>query len=199
MRGFGAFPDQLEIAVLIGAFAYAGAGGTNNLVVSNWIRDKGFGMGSYAPRLVSPITGKEEAAAEGGATFRPTDENLARWRRWWRAANTEQLVSFFLIGTVTICLFSMLAFQTVGGREGLGEAEGSNFDFIQVEGDVLKDSVGAWFGTLFWLIGALGLFGAALGILDYVSRLVADVLKVGYLKRSERWTESKTTSPTRGA
>ena len=44
---------------------------------------------------------------------------------------------------------------------------------------------------MFWLIGAISLFGAAFGIVDYVSRLVADVLLVGYAKDSERWTESK--------
>ena len=32
------------------------------------------------------------------------------------------------------------------------------------------------------MIGAISLFGAALGIIDYVSRLVADVLRVGYLR-----------------
>src|SRR4029078_13415181 len=47
---------ELELAVLLGALAYAGAGGTNNLVVSNWIRDKGFGMGSDAPRAVAALT-----------------------------------------------------------------------------------------------------------------------------------------------
>jgi hypothetical protein len=47
---FGQFPGELEFAVLLGALAYAGAGGTSNLVVSNWIRDKGYGMGKYAPR-----------------------------------------------------------------------------------------------------------------------------------------------------
>jgi hypothetical protein len=51
--------------------------------------------------------------------------------------------------------------------------------------------VGSWFGTLFWAIGALSLFAASIGITDYVSRLVADVLKVGYLRDSRRWSESK--------
>jgi hypothetical protein len=59
---FGQFPGELEDALILGAFAFAGAGGTNNLVQSNWIRDKGFGMGRHAPRIVSPITGEEEAA-----------------------------------------------------------------------------------------------------------------------------------------
>jgi hypothetical protein len=106
---------------------------------------------------------------------------------WWRKANIEQFVSFFLIGALTIIVFSLVARSTVFG----GDFEEANFDFIQAEGDALKESVGSWFGTLFWLIGAISLFAAALGILDYVSRLVADVLLVGYLRDNPRWTESK--------
>ena len=183
---FGQFPGELEIALILGAFAFAGAGGTNNLVQSNWIRDKGFGMGRYAPRIVSPVTGEEEAAPATGVTFPPTDENLRRWNRWWSAANKAQFVAFFLIGTLTIVVFSMVAYSTVFGQD-IGE----DLDFIQGEGEALKDSVGAWFGTLFWAIGALSLFAASIGIADYVSRLVADVLKVGYLRESKRWTESR--------
>ena len=79
VTSFGSFTGgELELAVLLGALAYAGAGGTNNLVVSNWIRDKGYGMGKYAPRVVSPITGSEEAAPSGrGYVFPVTDEPRA--------------------------------------------------------------------------------------------------------------------------
>jgi hypothetical protein len=187
---FGSFTGgQLELAVLLGALAYAGAGGTNNLVVSNWIRDKGFGMGSYAPRVVSPITGEEEAAPSGrGFWFRVDAKSMQRWNAWWRKANIEQFFSFFVIGLVTIVVFSLVAYSTVYGNPAVKD---SDFDFIQIEGNALKDAVGPWFGTLFWVIGAISLFGAALGIIDYVSRLVADVLRVGYLRESRRWTESK--------
>jgi hypothetical protein len=186
---FGTFPGELEVAVLLGALAYAGAGGTNNLVVSNWIRDKGYGMGKYAPRIVSPISGEEEAAPSGqGYAFPPDEANLGRWRDWWRKANVEQFVSFVVIGALTITVFSLVARSTVFGRPGIEDAD---FDFINVEGGALKDAVGSWFGTLFFLIGAISLFGAALGIVDYVARLVADVLLVGYLRDSPRWTESR--------
>jgi hypothetical protein len=190
VTSFGSFTGgKLELAVLLGALAYAGAGGTNNLVVSNWIRDKGYGMGSYAPRVVSPITGEEEAAPSGrGFWFRVDAESMTRWREWWRKANIEQFVSFFVIGALTITVFSLLAYSTVFGNPAVKD---SDFDFIQIEGNALKETTGVWFGTLFWVIGAISLFGAALGIIDYVSRLVADVLRVGYLRESRRWTESK--------
>jgi uncharacterized protein YhhL (DUF1145 family) len=53
------------------------------------------------------------------------------------------------------------------------------------------DRVGDWFGYLFWIIGATSLFAAALGIVDYTCRLVADVLKVSYLRDNETWSESR--------
>ncbi|TDC87762.1 hypothetical protein E1292_46375 [Nonomuraea deserti] len=175
------FPvPPLDFAVLMGAIAYAGAGGGQNLCQSNWIRDKGFGMGLYVPRLVSPVTGQEEAAASTGFQFAPTKENLARWRQWWRFANLEQAWTFGLVTFVTIALMSMLAYSTVFGQPGLE----NSIEFLRVEGQVLQETVGTWFGVLFWVIGALALFAAAMGIVDYTSRLASDTLKTVYLSKS---------------
>ena len=187
---FGAFPSEIELAILVGALAAAGAGGANNLVQSNWIRDKGFGMGKYAPRIVSPITGEEEAAPSGQLYRFPEDErNLARWRVWWKRANLEQFFSFAVIACVSIVVFSLVAYSTVYGNPDLPDESG--FDFISLEASVLDERVGDWFGTLFLVIGAVSLFAAALGIVDYVARLVADVINVGYTRHRAGWTESK--------
>jgi hypothetical protein len=135
-------------------------------------------MGAYVPRLVSPVTGQEEAAPSTGFLFEPTADNLTRWRRWWRIANLEQAVTFALISFLTIVFMSMLAYSTVYGRAGLA----NSVAFLKVEGEALSDRVGGWFGTLFWAVGAVSLFAAALGIVDYTSRLAADVLKTAYLR-----------------
>ena len=55
-----------------------------------------------------------------------------------------------------------------------------------------------WFGYLFWIIGATSLFAAALGIVDYTCRLVADVLKVSYLRDNETWSRAASTSCSSG-
>jgi hypothetical protein len=186
VTNFGRLPSALPVALLLPALAFAGAGGGQNLVQSNWIRDKRFGMGVHIPRLVSPVTGQPEAAPGTGYVFPETDENMGRWRRWWKVANQEQLVTFVLITIVTIVLTSLLAYSTVFGIDGEND-----ISFLQAEGEALMDRVGSWFGYLFWIIGATSLFAAALGILDYTSRLVADVLKVSYLRDNERWSESR--------
>jgi hypothetical protein len=177
---FGTFPDELEFSLMLGAIAFAGAGGGQNLCQSNWIRDKRFGMGAYVPRLASPVTGEEVAAPGTGYVFEPNAENLGRWGRWWRLANIEQLSSFVLITIITIFFMSMLAFSTVFGRPDLPDDIG----FLQVEGQIFQSSVGGWFGYLFWGIGAFSLFAASMGIVDYTSRVAADVIKTNYLRES---------------
>jgi hypothetical protein len=170
--------EDLGFAVLLGALAFAGGGGGQNLVQSNWIRDKRFGMGRYVPRIESPVTGQPEAAPSTGYVFEPTPENLSRWQTWWRFANTEQLATFVLITFVSITFTSLLAYSTVFGRDDVE----SDISFLQVEGEQLRETVGPWFGSFSWFIGALSLFLAAVGIADYTSRLAADVLKTSYLR-----------------
>jgi hypothetical protein len=190
VTSFGTFPSEISIAILVGALAAAGAGGANNLVQSNWIRDKGFGMGRYVPRIVSPITGQEEAAPSSERFGFPHDErNLGRWKLWWKRANLEQFVSFTMIGALTIIVFSLVAYSTVYRNPDLPDSSG--FDFISLESQVLDNQVGQWFGTLFLAIGAVSLFAAALGIVDYVARLLADVIHVGYARDHAGWSESR--------
>ncbi|GAA2908610.1 Nramp family divalent metal transporter [Streptosporangium fragile] len=181
----GQVPAQLGAALVLGAMAFAGAGGGQNLVQSNWIRDKNMGMGERIPRLVSPITGEDQAVPATGFAFTADEANLARWRGWWRVANIEQLVSFVAITIVTISLMSMLAYSTV-----FGAGTASDVTFLRTEGEVLNQRL-SWFGTFFWAVGALSLFAASMGICDYVARMVADVVKTVYLPASTRWTESR--------
>jgi Mn2+/Fe2+ NRAMP family transporter len=186
VTNFGQFPGDLEFAVLLGAIAFAGAGGGQNLCQSNWIRDKGYGMGTYVPRLVSPITGHEEPASGTGYMFPPNEENLSRWRAWWRFANIEQLSTFVAITLLTITFTSLLAYSTVFGQPDLPD----DINFLQVEGERLNELTGSWMGPLFWGIGAFSLLAASMGIVDYTSRVAADILKVNYL-RTKSISESR--------
>ena len=179
------WPSGIDVAVILGALAFAGVGGVNNLCQSNWIRDKGFGMGSHIPHVVSPLTGEDQAKPSTGYMVRQDDENLERFWGWWKVAKKEQFYFFFVTGLITIMVFSLLAYSTVFGQD-LGE----QLDFVEGEGNALKDAVAPWFGTVFWGIGAVSLFAGSLGILDYVARVSADVIKTLYARESQRITES---------
>jgi hypothetical protein len=191
ITNFGRLPDSnvIPISLILSGLVFAGAGGVNNLAQSNWIRDKGFGMGVYIPRIVSPITGEEAAAPATGSMARQDAENIRRFRGWWAVANKEQIVSFWFICVFSITIFSTLAYSTVFGQNiSSGQA---NLAFIKAEGEALKTIVAPWFGTFFWVFGSLSMILVALGTIDYISRIVADVLKTVYLQQSQRWTESR--------
>ncbi len=191
-RGFvevDKIPDGVETigaATLLGAIAFAGAGGALNLVQSNWVRDKGLGMGALLPKVVSPFTGEEAVAPTTGYFFERDKENMRRWNAWWKVANREQFTTFFVIGAIALFVFMTLTLVTVG----IGGAE-EEFDFIKVQGDALSDANGAWLGTTFWLTGGVVLFSTNLAVLDMVGRITADVLKTGPLKDNAKWSESK--------
>jgi hypothetical protein len=185
--GFGRLPEGLPMAMLMGALVFAGGGGAINLTMSNWIRDKGWGMGAHIPRLVSPITGQDEAASSTGYAFPQSEENLRRWNIWWKNAKLEQFVTFFVIGVLSIIVFSVLAYSVLPQ----GGATAADLSFIQAEGELLGESIGTWFQMLFWAVGAVSLMFANLVILDLVGRVVADILKNQYLADNAFWSESK--------
>ena len=155
--------EGLGIALLLGALAFAGAGGANNLVQSNYIRDKGMGMGLRIPRVVSPITGEEEASEGIGYMFPQDVTNMRRWKGWWRVANIEQFVTFFVIGVISLIVFTVLTYSTVP----VGQTDARDLEFIRVEGEALRDVIGPGFGIAFWLAGTFALFSTNLGIVDY--------------------------------
>jgi hypothetical protein len=187
IRDFGRIPDGITFAMMLSAIGAAGAGGVHNLVLSNWIRDKGYGMGSHVPRLVSPITGQEEASGGDFYTFPQTEENLARWQVWWKRANIEHVVSFFVVCLMTISIMCMLAYQTLFGRDDI-EASPA---FLQLQGELLGTQLGDWAKILFFAVGTVSLWAAALGLLDVIGRVAGDFVKRNYLADSAFWTESK--------
>jgi hypothetical protein len=92
----------------------------------------------------------------------------------------EQAATFVLMTVLTICLTSMLSHSVLFGTPGLP----NNVTFLRIEGERLQAIAGGWFGILFWGIGAFSLFASAMGIIDYTSRLAADVIKSTYLRGS---------------
>ena len=76
---FDFMPAGADFFLLGALVAYSGAGGVGNLTLSNWARDKGYGMGARAGYI---------PAAVGGKKGEPRAHRLhvrARRRRRWRA------------------------------------------------------------------------------------------------------------------
>jgi hypothetical protein len=169
---FGTVPDGVHLPLLLGALAFAGAGGSVNLAQSNYIKDKGYGMGAFVGRITSPFTGREESASELGSVLADTHENRRRWRTWWRRTNVEHFVSFYVLALLSLALFCLLAASLLAPGSELGQG----FDFIAAEARAIRARFGGIGELLFLATGVAVLFSTELALLDAVGRVAADLL-----------------------
>ena len=82
----------LSNIAVIGAFAgYAGGGGLSNATYSNFVRDKGWGMGTVVGAIPSAVGGRAITLSHVGKVFAINDANLAKWKMWWRYILVDQI------------------------------------------------------------------------------------------------------------
>ena len=156
---------------LIGALAAtAGSGGIGNLTVTNWVRDKGFGMGAKVGAIPSAVGGHQIQLSHVGTVFPATPQNLGRWREWMRYVHTDQIWVWGLFCFVGMFLNVNLATSIIPhGTDMQGLAAGA----YQAE-YLSKIWPGFWFLTLFngfWI-----LFKTQLGNTDILVRTITDAV-----------------------
>jgi hypothetical protein len=186
--------NDLTPIVLLGALAFAGAGGTMNLCQSNYIRDKGYAMGSHVGRITSPITGQEEAISEVGYHFPHTAENMRRWAAWWRGACTEHFFSFLctcLVCLILLTLISYIAFYDPAGQRLIDPDKYRDLGFVWAEANRMVELIGPAAKYLFLIAGIAILFTTEFGVLDATSRISTDIVKVAWLRENSYWTEGR--------
>jgi hypothetical protein len=167
--GFSAMPDAIDWGLIGALAATAGSGGIGNLTVSNWARDKGFGMGSLVGAIPSAVGGHKIQLSHVGTVFPVTSENLARWREWWRYVHVDQVCVWGLLCFVGMYLNVNLATAFIPhGTDMQGLAAGA----YQAE-YLRRIWPGFWFLALFngfWL-----LFKTQLGNTDILVRTLTDI------------------------
>lgn len=167
---------------LLGAFAaYTGGGGVINLTLSNWARDKGYGMSSIVGYIPAAVGGKKVALAHVGATFEPTPASLERWKGWWRIVRVDQWGVYFvgaILGMTLPALLYVTFIPSGSDIRGLGIAAAL--------AQAVAAQKGAIFGSLIAALGVWILFKAQLDLLEGSTRAVTDILWTGS-KRIRAW------------
>jgi hypothetical protein len=186
---------DLTVASLLGALAFAGVGGTLNLGQSNYVKDKGYGMGHYIGRITSPITGQPEAVSEIGYHFPHTPENMHRWKRWWRAAGTEHFFSFYCTCLVCLILLTLISYSLFHAPNGSLMADAAKYQqdvsFVWGEATELGKTLGGPAKFIFLLMGVFILLTTEFGVLDATSRISTDIVKVNWLANNDRWSAAR--------
>lgn len=170
--GFFLLPAGISIASFLAALAYAGAGGNLNLAQSFYVKEKGFGMGKYSGKITSLITGakRDNKPLLTGTSFALTKENKREFKKWWRNVNIEHFVVFWLTGSITIVLLSLLAYATTFGAAG----NKSDISFVIRESVAIGQQLAPFLGTFFLVVTGATLFGTQLTVYDATSRILTE-------------------------
>jgi hypothetical protein len=139
-------------------------------------------MGAFIGRITSPITGESEPIPDTGFLPEETPENVARWRVWWRTANWEHFLLFFVLGAFALIALACIAHSSVGGM-----ALKDDMSFIREEGAMLGQAFGSPARLALWVAGFLILFTTELGVLDMVARVSADIIRTHWARGSSAW------------
>jgi hypothetical protein len=174
-------PPGADFFLLAALVAYSGAGGMFNLTLSNWARDKGYGMGQRAGYIPAAVGGKKVHLAHSGFCFEPDAAALAHWRGWWRIVRADQWGVFFTGALLGMALPALLYVTFL--------APGSDIQGLGISA-ALAESVGQRAGPLaagaIAFLGAWVLIKSQLDCMEGLVRSTTDILWTGS-RRIRAW------------
>jgi hypothetical protein len=157
---------------LIGAFAaFSGCGGVTNITLSNWARDKGYGMGRVVGYIPALVGGQRVHLAHTGSVFEPDARALERWRGWQRIVRADQWGIFFPGALLGMALPAILYSSAL--------TRGTDLRGVAVASELaraLAERSGAAVGAVLAVVGVWVLFKAQLDILEGTVRSLTDML-----------------------
>ncbi len=181
---FGFVPKGVDLLLLGALVGYSAYGGFGNNAISNWYRDKGYGMGGKVGYIPAAIGGKEVHVSHVGKIAPQTPENLDRWRGWWKLLNIDQWVVFYGGAMAGMFLPGILYVGTLPRGESLpswGIAASTASGLIKELGSF------GWFLALFF--GFWILYSTAISNVDLVVRQATDMLWWG-VEGIRRWAKA---------
>jgi hypothetical protein len=173
-------PDAAALfPLIVGALAFAGPSGMQQMWYTLWLRDKGAGMGSYIPRIRGLTTIDEEGTIPTrGFMFDTEDpENIRRWKGWRRWVHFDAWVLFWGITMVTTIIYTVLALSAVQIDPGVREAILADDQNATLNGmaGAFAAAGGAFMGGVFFIFISVIGWKMTFGIFDAFSRGQADM------------------------
>jgi hypothetical protein len=92
---FGYVPKGVDLLLLGALVGYSAYGGFGNNAITNWYRDKGYGMGGRIGYIPAAIGGKVVHVSAVGKVPPTTEKNLSSWKGWWKLVDIDQFAVFW--------------------------------------------------------------------------------------------------------
>lgn len=144
-------PGGIEWSVVGAVAGLAGIGGLGNILASNYVREKGWGMGAKVGAIGSAFGGHEISLSHLGTMARPTPEGISRFKLWWSRVQRDQF-GLWMIGS----LIGMALPCILGAHYIRRDYLGAGGDFKAAVG--LAQDFGAAQGQIFLILTLLCAF-----------------------------------------
>ncbi|WP_380141213.1 Nramp family divalent metal transporter [Kibdelosporangium aridum] len=183
MFNFGYFPSGAMNAewfpIVVGAIAFAGPSGMQQMWYTLHLRDSGAGMGSHIPKLRGlRHAGEQEEMPNRGFMF-DTDnpDEMRKWKGWRRWVTFDALLLFWGVTMLVTVSFTVLAQSAARANPDVKTLieGGDRSAALQAMSDAFAAAGGSVLGTAFFGFIALIGMNATLGLFDSFSRGQADM------------------------
>ncbi|MBA3639202.1 MAG: Nramp family divalent metal transporter [Acidobacteria bacterium] len=171
---FDFLPAGADFVLIAALVSYSGAGGVANIVLSNWARDKGYGMGARAGYIPAAVGGHKVHLAHTGFIFTPDAEAMRRWHGWWRIVRADQWGVFFIGAILGMALPAMLYVTFIPRGSDI---RGLGISAALASG--ISAEAGPLLGGVIAFLGAWILFKTQLDLLEGMVRAITDILWTG--------------------
>ncbi|MBB5137974.1 hypothetical protein HNP84_007727 [Thermocatellispora tengchongensis] len=165
--------------VIVGACAFAGPSGMQQMWYTLHLRDSGAGMGAHIPRIRGlRHAGEEESMPSRGFMF-DTDNpaEMAKWKGWRRWVTFDALLLFWGITMLVTVAFTVIAQAAARQNPNVRQVieSGEREAALNAMADSFASAGGSVLGAVF--LGFIALIGlnATLGLFDSFSRGQADM------------------------
>ncbi len=109
----------IDWALLAAMAGLAGLGGMNNIMVSHFLRDAGWGMGAQAGAIPSAFSARDVRLLHVGTAARMDEPTIFRFKAWWKHILADQCIVWVIGSILAVMLPLMLGAQYLNGSQRL--------------------------------------------------------------------------------
>lgn len=168
---------EIDWALVASLAGFAGVGGLGNIMVSNYVRENGWGMGQKVGAIPSAFGGHKIELSHIGTIARNTAENLKRFRGWCKYLVADQYLVWMVGSLFGVMMPSILgaeylnAARLIDTKDQWRGAAALAQDFGEARGEIFR--------TLTLLCGLVIMVPGQFGSLESVARRWTDTIWSG--------------------
>lgn len=170
------------IPFILGAIAYMGPSGMQQMWYTLWLREDKVGMGSYVGRITGLVTKRVEEIPDHGYTFDANDpKEMEKWKAWRKWITVDAAVIFWFLTILVTTLFVIFALEAVRLNPKILALErtGATLPLLRGMADTFAVALGKWAWYAFLIAAFFEIWNTAFAVYDGYSRGQAEMVYMG--------------------